>query len=95
MQGKVAAAAITALASVLSDLPSAAWKAKLLPAMRRFWPPRCGSLAPEVQLALAENLAALLDGLQGCLDAEEDVLSAAACFKCAWPLLAGNAGSNA
>ena len=83
MQGKVAAAAVAALASVLSELPSVARKARVLPAMRRFWLLKSGSPAPEIQLALGENLAALLDGLQGCMDAEEDVLSAAACFKCA------------
>ncbi len=82
-QGKVAAAAVVALASVVSELPSAARKARVLPAMRRFWLPKSGNPAPEVQLVLGEKLSALLDGLQGCMDAEEDVLSAAACFKCA------------
>ena len=81
-QGKVAAAAIAALASVLRELPGDVRKGKVLPALRGYWPPRTTSLGPEVQLALAERLAALLDGLQGCMDGEDDPLAVAACFKC-------------
>ena len=83
VQGKVAASAVAAVASVLSEVPSTARKARVLPAMRRFWQPRSGGSGPEVQVALARDLPALLDGLLGCMDAEEDVLLAAACFKCA------------
>ena len=80
-QGKVAAAAIAALASVLHELPADMRTAKVLPALRGCWSPRAGALGPEVQLALATRLAVLLEGLAGDLDAEEDALAVAACFK--------------
>ena len=80
-QGKVAAAAIAALASVLHELPADVRKARVLTALRGFWSPRAAALGREVQLALATRLAELLDGMQGCLDGEEDALAVAACFK--------------
>ncbi len=80
-QGKVAAAGITALASVLRELPADVRKARVLTALRGFWSPRTAALGPEVQLALATRLAELLEGVQGCLDSEEDALAVAACFK--------------
>ena len=76
-QGKVAAAAVAALAAVLHQLPMA----QVRPAMRGFWPPRTAALGAEVQTALAAHLVPLLDGLQGCMDGEDDVLAVAACFK--------------
>ena len=81
VQGKVAAAAIAALASVLHELPADTRKAKVLPALRGFLAPRAAVLGLEVQLALATRLTVLLEGLQGSLDGEEDALAVASCFK--------------
>lgn len=82
MQGKVAAAGLASVATLLDELPAQVRKARVVPALRLLWPPHTAGLAPDLQLALAQRFGTLISGLASSLESEQDVAAFLACFRC-------------